>query len=50
MPFTMASVMNYLHSVIMSRAVARSENPGGLVVPGGDNVLPLVEIGLTREN
>ena len=29
------------------RAVARSENPGGLVVLGGDNVLPLVEIGLT---
>ena len=22
------------------RAVARSENPGGLVVPGGDNVPP----------
>ena len=29
------------------RAVARSENPGGLVVLGGDNVSPLVEIGLT---
>ena len=30
------------------RAVARSENPGGgLVVLGGDNVRPLVEIGLT---
>ena len=29
------------------RAVARSENPGGLVVMGGDNVPPLVEIGLT---
>ena len=28
-------------------AVSRSENPGGLVVLGGDNVLPLVEIGLT---
>ena len=26
---------------------ARSENPGGLVVLGGDNVSPLVEIGLT---
>ena len=31
----------------MSRAVARSENPRGLVVLGGDNVSPLVEIGLT---
>ena len=29
------------------RAVTRSENPGGLVVLGGDNVRPLVEIGLT---
>ena len=29
------------------RAVARSENPGVLVVLGGENVLPLVEIGLT---
>ena len=28
------------------RAVARSENPEGLVVLGGDNVPPLVEIGL----
>ena len=28
------------------RAVARSENPGGLVVLGGENVPPLVEIGL----
>ena len=28
-------------------AVARSENRGGLVVLGGDNVPPLVEIGLT---
>ena len=28
-------------------AVARSENPGGLVVLVGDNVPPLVEIGLT---
>ena len=32
---------------VHNRAVARSENPGGLVVPGGDNVPPLVEIGLT---
>ena len=29
------------------RAVARSENPGGHVVLGGDNVPPLVDIGLT---
>ena len=29
------------------RAVARSENPGGLVLLGGDNVSPLVEIELT---
>ena len=31
------------------RAVARSENPGGLVVLGGDNVSPLVKIGLTDQ-
>ena len=29
------------------RAVARSEIPEGLVVMGGHNVSPLVEIGLT---
>ena len=29
------------------RAVTRSENPGGHIVLGGDNVPPLVEIGLT---
>ena len=29
------------------RAVARSENPGGHVILGGDNEPPLVEIGLT---
>ena len=29
------------------RAVARSENPGGHVVLGGDNVPPRVEIGLS---
>ena len=28
------------------RAVARSENPGGHIVLDGDNVPPLVEIGL----
>ena len=33
--------------MITFRAVARSENPGGLVVLGGENVSPLVEIGLT---
>ena len=33
--------------MILFRAVARFENPGGLVVLGGDNVPPLVEIGLT---
>ena len=32
---------------ICSRAVARSENLGGHVLLGGDNVPPLVEIGLT---
>ena len=30
-----------------SRAVARSENPGGHVILGGDNVPPMVDIGLT---
>ena len=29
------------------RAVARSENPGGLKVLGGEYVPPLVDIGLT---
>ena len=33
----------------VARAVARSENPGGLVVMGGDNVPPLVEIGFVTE-
>ena len=33
--------------VVSSRAVARSENLGGHVALGGDNVPPLVEIGLT---
>ena len=31
----------------LGRAVARSKNPGGLVVLSGDDVAPLVEIGLT---
>ena len=35
------------YKVTHIRAVARSENPGGLVVIGGDNVPPLMEIGLT---
>ena len=30
---------------VVTRAVARSENPGGLVVMGGDNLPTLVEIG-----
>ena len=34
--------------VILFRAVARSENPGGHIVLDGDNVSPLVEIGLTN--
>ena len=29
----------------LGRAVARSENPGGLVVMGGDNVPTVVKIG-----
>ena len=33
--------------VLPVRAVARSENLGGHIVMGGDNVPPLVEIGLT---
>ena len=32
---------------ICSRAFARSENPGGNVILGGDDVPPLVEIGIT---
>ena len=40
--------MNFHTPNDIYRAVARSENPGGgHVVLGGDNVLPLVEIGLT---
>ena len=34
-------------SIISPVCVARSENPGGHIVLGGDNVPPLVEIGLT---
>ena len=36
-----------LNMRMQCRAVARSENPVGLVVLGGNNVSPLVEIGLT---
>ena len=35
-----------LHFILL-RAIARSENLGGLVVMGGDNVSLLVGIGLT---
>ena len=44
----MAIIMNsrvYIDRIAI-RAVARSENPGGHTVLGGDNVPPLVEIGL----
>ena len=37
----------FIHYMNYFRAVARSENPGGHIVLGGDNVPPLVEIGLT---
>ena len=35
------------YNIVINRAVAWSENPGGHIVLGGDNVPPLVEIGLT---
>ena len=38
---------NTSYMCIISRAVARSENPGGHVLLGGDNMPPLVEMGLT---
>ena len=37
--------LNCQKSSDTARPVARSENPGGLVVMGGDNVPTLVEIG-----
>jgi hypothetical protein len=40
-------VWSYLRTYVR-RAVARSENPEGLVVLGGENVPPLVKIGLTK--
>ena len=36
-----------MYAVVTYRAVARSENQGWHVILGGDNVPPLVEIGLT---
>ena len=38
---------DFCQKMTIYRAVARSENPGGHIVLGGDNVHPLVEIGLT---
>ena len=53
--FCLVSTYYALHSMqymlmitVYIRAVARSENPGGLVVLGGENVPPLVEIGLSN--
>ena len=40
------SINAYL-TIQITRAVPRSENLGGHIVMGGDNVPPLVEIGLT---
>ena len=37
----------YLHCYVSCRAVGRSENPGVPVLFGGNNLSPLVEIGLT---
>ena len=37
----------YVEKNVYNRAVARSENLGGHEILGGDNVPPLVEIGLT---
>ena len=37
---------NFVTVICIFRAVARSENLGGHIVLGGDNVPPLVEIGL----
>ena len=47
--FTTSGKKVYFYYLTKTRAVARSENPGGLVVLGGDNVPPLVEIGLTDQ-
>ena len=46
-PVTTLIYCNRCHSLISIRAVARSENQGGHIVLGGDNVFPLIEIGLT---
>ena len=39
--------MFFIYLVVLYRHVSRSENLGGRAVLGGDNVPPLVEIGLT---
>ena len=43
--YSIKYVINF-QILMVDRAVARSEIPGGLAVLGGDNVSPLVEIGL----
>ena len=45
--FVPSCLINNFQRIFHPRAVARSEIPGGLVVLGGDNVSPQVEIGLT---
>ena len=40
-------IMMLLLILLVCRAVERSENPGGHVMLGGDNVPTMVEIGLT---
>ena len=42
--------VRHSEKLLPSRAVARSENPGRLVVLGGDNVPPLVEIRLIDQS
>ena len=44
--YSIKYVINF-QILMVDRAVARSEIPGGLAVLGGDNVSPLVKIGLT---
>ena len=44
---TKSIYVEFMLKCIQRRAVARSENLGGYVILGGDNVPPLVEIGLT---
>ena len=45
--FKIILLLRYGIYVSLYRAVARSENPGGHIVLGGDNLPPLVEIGLS---